>query len=245
MRVNSIVFEKKITKEEKASLGTYSNETLRLEATLGENENRDVSILNLMEIVHAHLDVPFKSPIKDKLAAVMAQTQETREVVLTEKDTVPSDPKLKRPAKVDKAAKKLKELEGRKDEPKSEVKSDAREEQAEPAKETGAAEAKATNDEGSVQSEQAVKEEVEVKKEEVKKPKAKGIPYNREDIAHKKEFARVIDNLYAGWRKDASGKMKQHVIMISKAMEGKTLFTASGNISTSFSKEIKKMVDAL
>ena len=234
MKIVNIVFEKKVTKEEKESLGQYSNETLRLEATLGENENRDISILNLMELVHAHLDVPFKSKVKTALQQAMAATK--GETVLTEKDTTPSDPKLERPIKVDEAAAEMKKLEERKDEQPEEVKRDATEEPRESGEETSGK--KESNDEGSL-PESGKQEE----KEEKVKTKAKGIPYNREELSHKTDYARIMDKAYEGWRKDPA--KKAHVKIISQAMEGKTMYTAAGKISSTFTKEIKKMVSEL
>jgi len=67
MKISQIMYERKITKEEKSSLGQYSNEVLRIEGTISEGENVDLSILSLMERVHAHLDIPFNSSVQAKV----------------------------------------------------------------------------------------------------------------------------------------------------------------------------------
>jgi len=232
MKITQIVFEKKITKEEKDSLGQYSNEMLRLEATISEEENRDLSILNLMELVHIHLGVEFKSKVKDLVDKTLDKTLPS-ETVPTAKDTIPSDPQLDRPAKVDEAAEKLKELKDRKDE---EPRTDATKKPRKPRKKAaGKTEAK---DEGCVPAKE-VKEEI---KEEVK---PKGVIFDKSVTDHKAEIKRILTHTKPDYKTEEGFLAKMKGGTLSKAMEGKVIYTPAGKISKKFHDELVTVINGL
>lgn len=216
MKITSILFEKKVTKEEKDSLGQYSNETLKLEATINEEDNRDLAILNLMELVHAHLGVTFKSPIKDAIGKMAAKGVKED----GEKGKSPAKQQSKQVAGSDtkEKVKAVKEKEVTKE--------------VAPKKEVGTTKKADTGTEV-----QGSGEEKEVKE------KAKSTPYDRASVEHKTDYARIMDKHYAGWRQDSS--MKAHAKIISQAMEGKPFYTAAGKISKTFINGITEMISAL
>ena len=225
MKLTSVMFEKKITKEEKDSLGQYANEVLRLEGTLGENENPDIAILGLMERVHIHLGVPFKSAVKEQLAQVM-------------KDSVPSETPKERPAKVDEAKERIQER-------RASGKEEAKEGKRGPKKGNGGRPKKGENK--NVEKEEKVptekKEPVQEEKIENGKLKSGGTPYNRELLDHKTEFGRLLDKLNPLWRKDPEVKAK--CVLASKKLEGEILFTNTGRVSKAFVNNLKGLLASL
>lgn len=228
MKVTTIKYERKVTKEEKDSLGTYSNETLCLEGTIGENENVDIAICTLMERVHTHLDVKFDSPVKDKIASMLKDAYK-KNTVLTDKDTTPSDPQLDRPKKVDDAKEELEKLEERKEDGKDDK----------PTKKQSGKAKKSTGKKEQPKVKEPVQEEEE-KEEKVKEETH--LNYDRSKVEHKKEIAAMLDEYLPDWRTVPSSNAKAKDI--SLALEGKKMFNPSGKIAASFTKLFKELLDA-
>ena len=214
MKISSIMFEKKVTKEEKESLGQYSNEVLRLEGSISEGENVDFAIIGLMERVHIHLGVEFKSKVLEDLI------QKSNEKSAEKEDNTPKEeskgdkdadnggdkPTKKKPAKTKRAAGKKKS---------TEVAGDVREEKA------------ATE---------------EKKKEEVKEEKPKkvdGVVYDNSLLEHKQEFARILDEVFPQWRDSADNLKKAKEI--SASMVGDVLYNKSGKLASKFYAKVEEL----
>jgi len=82
------------------------------------------------------------------------------------------------------------------------------------------------------------KEEIEAdkKKEEPKKEKTKRVKkdkstkYDRENPAHKKELARILDEVAPTWRGEDKPKAKQ----VSADLVGEVIYDGAGDVATSF-----------
>lgn len=218
MKLTTVMYERKITKEEKSSLGAYSNETLKIEGVISEGDNVDLAILSLMERVHAHLDVPFNSTVKAKVSGLV---KENVEKVLPKSDTIPSDPQLDRPVKVDEAKEEMDKLQKRKED-------ESTGDKPKKAK-------RATRKKKEPEVKKPVQEE-EVK-EEVKEEKPKGVVYDNTLGEHKVEFAGMLDNMHPTWRDTPANRKVAKAL--SESLVGKVLYLGSGNISAQFSKAIE------
>lgn len=235
MKFTNIAYEKKITAEEKSSISQYGNELLRIEGIVEDGENIDICILQLMERTHKHLGVKFESKVLDQLTAAKKPVEK----VLTKKDTTPSEEPKERPEPVEVAKE---EILTQRAEGETKEKAPKKEEvKAEPKKE----EPKVETVEAEVIEEpkkKAPKKTKAPKQTDLEKLSAmtEGVGYNRDDVTHKKEYVRIVTELFPMWREDAS--INTAVKAASRTLEGKIMFLGSGKINSKFSKALMEVV---